>query len=205
MTTILIASNNAHKLQELREIFDQAGIRNVNLITPADAFLTLDPAETGLTYAANALIKARAFVAALRENFVVCDWVLADDSGLEVDALNGRPGLLSARYAKAAPAGDGCKAILNELIGVPKSKRLARFRAVIAASDLQGETQLFEGVCEGAIGVEKLGAHGFGYDPIFLVDGKRSMAELAPLEKHRISHRGSAMRQLINALKLHGA
>ncbi len=202
MTTILIASNNAHKLQELSEIFDLVGVQGVKLITPQDAALTLDPAETGLTYVANALIKARAFATALRENFVVCDWVMADDSGLEIDALNGRPGLLSARYAKASPGGDGCKAVLNEMIGVPKANRAARFRAVIAMSNLQGETRTFEGVCEGTIGVEKRGEQGFGYDPIFLVDGRRSMAELSPVEKHRISHRGHATRAVIDALQL---
>jgi XTP/dITP diphosphohydrolase len=205
MTTILIASNNAHKLQEMREIFDLAGARDATLLSPQDASIDLDPAETGLTYKANALIKARAFAKVLRERYVVCDWVLADDSGIEVDALNGRPGLLSARYAKAAPGGDGCKALLTELIGVPKSQRAARFRCVIAAVNLQGTEHIFEGVCEGAVHIEPRGVGGFGYDPLFLIDGQRCLAELQAHEKHALSHRGKATRAAIETLNLRGA
>jgi XTP/dITP diphosphohydrolase len=202
MPTVLIASNNAHKLQEMREIFELAGAAHVRLITPADAHIDIDPAETGLSYKANALIKARAFAAALREKFVVCDWVLADDSGIEVDVLNGRPGLLSARYAKTAPGGDGCKALLNEMIGVPRTSRSARFRCVIAISTLTGVEHTFEGVCEGSVHIEPRGSGGFGYDPIFLVDGTRCMAELSPREKHTLSHRGKATRAAIATLRL---
>jgi XTP/dITP diphosphohydrolase len=202
MTTVLIASNNAHKLQEMREIFDLAGVGHVQLLAPKDAHIDIDPAETGLTYKANALIKARAFAAALREKFVVCDWVLADDSGIEVDALNGRPGLLSARYAKAAPQGDGCKALLNEMLKVPRSSRSARFRCVIAMSSLAGVEHTYEGVCEGSVHIETRGKGGFGFDPIFLVDGTRCMAELLPREKHALSHRGKATRAAIAALSL---
>jgi len=131
-------------------------------------------------------------------------WVLADDSGLEVDALNGRPGLRSARYHKAAPNGDGCAALLEEMQAIPAPKRSARFRAVLATIDLQGHEHLFEGVCEGAIGGEKRGVGGFGFDPVFRVAGdptERHMAELLSEEKHRVSHRGLATRQFISHLR----
>ena len=123
-------------------------------------------------------------------------WVIADDSGLEVDALGGRPGLYSARYHKAAPGGDGCAALLTEMAAVPEGQRSARFRAVIAAIDPAGCEHLFEGVCEGEIGPDKRGSGGFGFDPIFRVtsdDRGRHMAELSSDEKHRISHRGRAL------------
>ncbi len=201
MTTILIASNNVHKVGEFREIATLAGMDRIAFLTPADLGLYLDPAETGLTYAANALIKSRAFAQALTQagRGGEVDWVLADDSGLEVDALGGRPGLLSARYHKNAPRQDGCAALLNELIGVPHANRTARFRAVLVLSTLDRKERIFEGVCEGRIGLEKRGVHGFGFDPVFMVDS-RSMAELPPREKHVISHRGVAMRRLLDAL-----
>jgi XTP/dITP diphosphohydrolase len=201
MTTILIASNNAHKAGEFREIAVLAGMDRIAFLTPADLGLDLDPAETGLTYTANALIKSRAFAKALTAagSSGEVDWVLSDDSGLEVDALDGRPGLLSARYHKNAPDNDGCAALLKELLGVAHANRGARFRAVLVLSTLDRKEQIFEGVCEGRIGLEKRGINGFGFDPVFMVD-KRAMAELPSREKHVLSHRGVAMRRLLAAL-----
>jgi XTP/dITP diphosphohydrolase len=201
MTTILIASNNAHKVGEFREIAVLTGMDRIAFVTPADMGLDLDPAETGLTYAANALIKSRAFAKALTQanRAGEVDWVLSDDSGLEVDALGGRPGLLSARYHKNAPGQDGCAALLKEMIGVPHARRGARFRAVLVLSTLSRTERLFEGVCEGRIGLEKRGQNGFGFDPVFMVD-TRAMAELPSREKHVLSHRGVAMRRLLDAL-----
>lgn len=211
MPTLLIASNNAHKLQELREILALAGAADVRLLTPRDLGIDIDPEETAPTYAGNALIKARAFCAALAQKRELpsrrematlksITHILSDDSGLEVDALDGRPGLLSARYHKAAPNGDGCAALLGEMAAVPAARRSARFRAVMALSTPAGIEQLFEGVCEGSVGIEKRGDHGFGFDPVFMVDAASSMAELAPHAKHAISHRGIAMRAVLNAL-----
>ena len=203
MTVFLIASNNAHKHQELGEIFAMHGLQDVQLIMPREVGITIDPEENADTYAGNALIKARAFAAEPKRH---PDWlVLADDSGLEVDALDGRPGLLSARYHKAAPNGDGCTELLREMVGVPTVERSARFRAVLALIDTTGTEHLFEGVCEGAIGPAQRGVGGFGFDPVFAVASsgdKRHMAELSPDEKHRISHRGLAMQKLIRGLGL---
>ena len=123
---------------------------------------------------------------------------MADDSGLEVDALGGRPGLYSARYHKAAPNGDGCTALLREMTAVPDDQRSSRFRAVIALISPDGTEHLFEGVCEGRIGHEKRGEGGFGFDPVFKVaNDSRHLAELSAEEKHHISHRGVAARQVI--------
>lgn len=169
----------------------------MKLITPQDLHLSLDPDETGATYLDNARIKAKAFHQATDL------WVMADDSGLEVDALNGAPGIRSARYHKAAPNQDGCTALLTELAGLPDHRRTARFRALIVLMSPAGEEHLFEGVCEGSIGFEKRGSGGFGFDPVFRVAGDtRHLAELSSEEKHRISHRGLAGQQVIRFLQL---
>lgn len=211
MHTILVASNNAHKLQELREIIALAGAGDaIRLITPNDLALSLDPAETADTYEGNALLKARAFAVALHTPSPSPSlmgrgglFVLADDSGLEVDALGGRPGIYSARYHKAAPGGDGCAALLAEMKDVPEGQRAARFRCAIALITSDGAEYVFDGVCEGHIGHEKRGRNGFGFDPVFVVAGDapaRTMAELSPEEKHRISHRGVATRKVADFL-----
>jgi XTP/dITP diphosphohydrolase len=192
--SILIASNNAHKLQEFHEIFAQFGADGVELVSPRQLGLSLDPEETADTYLGNARIKATAFRRLIHSDH----WVLADDSGLEVDALGGRPGIHSARYHKTAPENDGCAALLRELTGVPEERRTARFRAVIVLIAPHGEEHAFEGVCEGSIGFDKRGSGGFGFDPVFRVArDTRHMAELSGEEKHRISHRGIATQQVI--------
>ena len=197
-SSILIASNNAHKLQEFQEIFTQFGAPEVRLLTPRALGLDLDPDETAETYFGNAQIKAREFYKALGGEH----WVMADDSGLEVDALEGGPGVRSARYHKAAPANDGCAALLGELAGVPDDRRTARFRAVIVLIAPQEDEHVFEGVCEGSIGFDKRGAGGFGFDPVFRVaEDPRHLAEMSATEKHRVSHRGLATQQLIAFLR----
>jgi XTP/dITP diphosphohydrolase len=195
---ILIASNNAHKLQELREIFAADGAA-IEIIAPREIGIHIDPEENADTYAGNALLKARAFAGALhRLPDAPARWVMADDSGLEVDALNGAPGITSARYHRNAPGGDGCAALLREMDGLPDERRAARFQAVIALIGPGGAERLFSGTCEGRIAREKRGRGGFGFDPVFLVadrDCSVTMAELSPEDKHRISHRGIAARQ----------
>ncbi len=158
-------------------------------IAPADLGLHLEVPEDGATYAQNAAAKALAFARAGQ-----C-LALADDSGLEVDALDGRPGVHSARYGGPG-LDDRARAalLLRELEGVPAGQRAARFRAVVAVATPAGEVSLFEGVHEGAIAFAPRGSGGFGYDPIFLVDGHRTDAELGPAEKDRLSHRGRAVR-----------
>jgi len=195
-SSILIATNNAHKLQEFREIFSQFGAGRIQLLTPLGEGLSLDPEETADTYLGNARIKARAFHSARPDL-----WILADDSGLEVDALNGGPGIRSARYHASAPNRDGCAALLDAMAGVPADNRAARFRAVIVLISPEGHEQIFEATCEGSIGFDKRGVGGFGFDPVFRIAADtRHMAELPSAEKHRISHRGRAAQQLIAQL-----
>ncbi|HEY3291245.1 MAG TPA: RdgB/HAM1 family non-canonical purine NTP pyrophosphatase [Anaerolineae bacterium] len=200
----LIASNNAHKHQELREIFASLQAL-IEVVIPRAIGITIDPDETADTYAGNALLKARDFAQALNATASPQTlWVIADDSGLEVDALHGAPGILSSRYHKAAPAGDGCAALLNELASVPDHQRGARFRCAIVLIAPDGSEYMFEGVCEGRIGHEKRGQGGFGFDPVFIPDGDtRTLAEYAPDEKHRISHRGVAARKAVAFLAAH--
>ncbi len=204
MHTILVASNNAHKLQELNEIIALADASSaITLVTPRMLGLAADPDENSGTYLGNAQIKARAFrnlLPSLLEEGMGVGWVLADDSGLEVDALAGRPGVETAPYAKASPNGDGPGALLMEMRDVPADQRSARFRCVIVLNSPDNTEQAFEGVCEGRIGHEKRGEGGFGFDPVFDVGNGRHLAELTPAEKHTISHRGLAMRQVIDFL-----
>jgi len=192
---ILMASNNAHKHGELREIFESLNAP-VELIAPRHIGIDIDPDESAGAYAGNALLKARDFARALKETTVEQGlWVISDDSGLEVDALDGAPGILSARYHKAAPDGDGCTALLSGLAGVPDDRRGARFQCAIVLIAPDGGEYTFFGTCEGRIGHEKRGEGGFGFDPVFIPAGDvRTLAEYAPAEKHRISHRGLAVR-----------
>ena len=201
---LLIASNNAHKHQELREIFEALG-SPIELIAPRQIGIDIDPAESADTYAGNALLKAHGFAHALKTVAPLTElWVISDDSGLEVDALNGAPGLFSARYHKAAPNGDGCAALLSELTGVPDEKRGARFQCAIVLIAPDGAEHTFGGTCEGHIGREKRGMGGFGFDPVFIPAGaQRALAEYTPAEKHRISHRGLAARKAVAFLTAH--
>ncbi len=203
---VLVASNNAHKLQELREIFEAAEAP-VELVAPHEIGIEIEPAETEDTYLGNAQLKARAFARQLREmpgDGAAGLWILADDSGLEVDALDGQPGIFSSRYHKLSPGGDGSAQLLRALDGVPDERRAARFRAVIALIGPDGAEHAFDGACEGRIGHEKRGSGGFGFDPVFVVGGDgRMMAELSASEKHRISHRGIAARRAAEFLTRH--
>ena len=199
----LVASNNAHKHQELREIFAAVDSNDppVTFIAPRDMGIDIDPDESADSYTGNARLKARAFAQVLWQKTateMAETWVIADDSGLEVDALNGRPGIYSARYHKQAPGGDGCAELLRELQRVPDDRRTARFQCAIVLIAPDGSEHTFTGTCEGSIAHEQRGVGGFGFDPVFLVSGGwRTMAELSPHEKHRISHRGVAARQVL--------
>ena len=207
---LLIASNNAHKHTELREIFDAIDAP-VELIAPRAAGIAIDPDESAATYEGNARLKAQEFAAALRASPLAAThaplpWVIADDSGLEVDALTGAPGIYSSRYHRRAPGGDGCAALLDELQATPDDRRAARFQCAIVLIDPDGGEHTFFGTCEGRIAHEKRGAGGFGFDPVFILAGdSRTMAELAPQEKHRVSHRGIAARRAVAYLESHAA
>ncbi|HEY8490921.1 MAG TPA: XTP/dITP diphosphatase [Dehalococcoidia bacterium] len=182
---LLLATGNAGKVRELRQLL--AGVP-FELATPADLGLRLEVEEDGQTYHENALKKATAYAAAAGLP------ALADDSGLEVDVLDGRPGVHSARYVgQAASDGDRIGALLAELRGVPPERRTARFRAVIAVAAPDGRRWTAEGTVEGVIAQEPRGRSGFGYDPIFLLpELGRTMAELPAEEKNRVSHRARA-------------
>lgn len=194
MKQLLLATNNQGKVAEFKRLL--AGIK-VECITPDAIGLHLDVEETGTTYAENASIKALAFA---RASDLAC---LADDSGIEVDALDGRPGLYSARYGgKTLDAMGRNRLLLEELKDIPASRRTARFRAVIAIADPHSpDVRCFEGVQEGTIGQDSRGSAGFGYDPLFLVDGKRTQAEISTAEKDAISHRGQACRLACEYIK----
>ena len=172
--TVVIATNNAHKVEEIETALNFEGWEFKSL---KDAGLVSDPEESGTTFLENARIKARA------AHELACAAVLADDSGLIVDALDGAPGVYSSR----------------ELSAVPLAKRTARFASVLVFIDEDGLETVAEGFAEGHIGLVERGEHGFGYDPLFFPDaynGEVTMAELTQSQKNAISHRGNALREL---------
>jgi XTP/dITP diphosphohydrolase len=185
---LLLATNNAGKVTELRRMLSGCGWE---LVTPADVGLQLEVEEHGATYRENAIAKALQYSQA--SGLVA----LADDSGLEVDALDGRPGVQSARYAGPnASDGDRVQKLLEELRDVPDEARTARFRAVIAVARPDGHVETVDGVVEGRIAREPRGANGFGYDPVFLLPERGlTVAELPSDEKDAVSHRGAAARK----------
>ncbi len=185
MPRLLLATSNPGKIDELRALL--AGLPH-EFTSPAELGLQLEVAETGEDYTANAGLKATAYARAAG-----C-WALADDSGLEVVALNGAPGLRSARLAgPGATDGERRQVLLAQLEPHARPWR-ARFRAVVALASPQGALETAEGACPGEIIPEARGSGGFGYDPIFLVDGTgRTMAELTMAEKNRLSHRARAI------------
>jgi len=191
MSALLLATRNEHKLRELREALP--GVE----IDPLPPEVELPP-EEGETFAENALGKARAAHAATGRT------AIADDSGIEAYGLAGRPGVRSARYAGEEATDEENLAKLLEEVGAQQDRRVA-YVCVIALADEDGSESLFEGRCEGTLAREARGGGGFGYDPAFLPDDtgpddERTMAELAPAEKHAISHRGRAARKLAEHL-----
>jgi XTP/dITP diphosphohydrolase len=182
---LLLATTSRHKLVELQQIF--AGLP-VSLVTASDVGLDLEVDETGSTFEENAVLKARAFA---QESGLPS---LADDSGLEIDALGGEPGVRSKRYAGPdASDADRIALVLRRLEGVPDERRTARFRCAMALATPDALVGTVWGACAGRIGHAPRGRNGFGYDPIFfLPDLGRTMAELTSDQKNAISHRGRA-------------
>lgn len=197
MNKLLIATNNKGKIKELHELLDDMGIE---LVTPSQIDLDLDVIEDGLTYAENAIKKAIAFAGASK---LIS---LADDSGLEVDALDGAPGLYSARYgstdgAKLSDA-ERRKFLVKNLQDKPRPWT-ARFHATVAIAIPNRDTHLAEGWCQGEIIPEERGTGGFGYDPIFLLpELGKTMAELSAENKNRLSHRARAVMNAKPTLKM---
>jgi len=193
---ILVATTNEGKLREYERLL--AGVSDLELETMGALGELVEVVEDRDTFSANAGKKASEIAAVAG---MPC---LADDSGLEVDALGGRPGVRSARYAgEDATDAENNQKLLEALRDVPDAQRTARFRCAIALVDANGrEVALVEGTCEGRIGQEPKGSHGFGYDPLFVPDGfTQTIAELGPETKDRISHRAKAAAKLVPVLR----
>lgn len=201
MPIILVATTNPGKLEEYRHLFE--GVPDAQVVSPNEAEVWVEVAETEPTMAGNALLKARALYNAMpQEAHDTGWWVLGDDSGLEVDALDGAPGVHSNRWAGPnTNAADRNRLLLERLQAVPDEARTARFRTVIALIDPAGQEQFVEGTVEGRIAHEPRGTNGFGYDPIFELPGGKRMAELSPDEKNNISHRGVAGKKAVEVMK----
>lgn len=191
---LLIATNNLDKVSELRDLLGDCGWE---VVSPADVSITLDVEETGTTYAENARIKAEAFS---RASGLAA---LADDSGLEVDALDGEPGAM--HHVNGWDGRDQTERIailLTAMLELPKSKRTARFRAVIVVALPEGRLLEEEGSCDGVIATAPSGDGGFGYDPVFVLpDRGVTMAQLSPAEKNAVSHRGLAAKKMADRLR----
>jgi len=189
LTKLLVGTNNPGKVREYEELLaDLPETLEVTFLTREG--LTLEVEESGETFEENARIKALAYAQA---SGLIS---LADDSGLEVDALGGAPGVHSARYAGPAISdADRYRKLLDALADVPAGQRSARFRCVVALALPDGTVHTADGFCEGEIGFAPRGEHGFGYDPVFVAKGHggRTMAELTPDVKNEISHRARAL------------
>lgn len=191
---LLVATNNKGKLKEYGVLLKGIPFEIVSL---ADVGIDTDVEETGNTFEQNATIKASSYCA------MSGLLTLADDSGLEVDALGGEPGVMSARYAgPQASDDDRVNYLLSKMADVPWEKRTARFVCVIAIATPQRDISLCSGICDGYITYEPKGANGFGYDPVFYFpELDRTMAELTPREKNEVSHRGRAAQEARKLLK----
>ncbi len=186
MNKLILATNNRDKIDEIKSILEDADFEILSA-SDFDDFPEIE--ETGKTLAENAILKAET----IRDRYgLPC---LADDTGLEVDYLDGAPGIYSSRFAgEGGSYDDNVNKLLSMLEGVPPAKRTARFKTVIAFADSSGEIHTVDGVLEGIIGTEPKGTFGFGYDPVFVFEGMNvALAELPPAEKNKISHRSRAL------------
>jgi XTP/dITP diphosphohydrolase len=191
---LLLATRNRNKVVEIQQALEATDWQMVIL---SDIPNAPDVEEDGATFEQNALKKARS---AARVSKL---WTLAEDSGLEIDALGGEPGVKSARYAgEGASDADRIRKVLDQLSSVPDERRTARFRCVMCIIDPAGNENCFEGRCEGRIAAQPRGSSGFGYDPVFVPDGyDKTFAELGLGVKGKISHRARAMQQVIEYLR----
>ena len=191
---LLVATRNAGKIRELADMLADIKVEWLSL---DDIAVTHEVAETGSTFEENAILKANEY--AKKSQLLT----LADDSGLEVDALGGRPGVHTARYGGPMLTSEQrYQLLLDELVNVPQGKRTARFRCVVAISRPGGLVGTSEGVCEGVIAMRPAGDGGFGYDPIFYIPKRaKTMAELPAYVKQQISHRGQAFARITPLLR----
>jgi len=197
--TVVLATRNLHKLDEVRRILAAAGA-SVDLVSVALFPDVPDVVETGLTFAENAVLKATATATATRLP------AIADDSGLAVDALNGMPGVFSARWAgRHGDDAANLELLLRQVADVPDPRRGAAFVCAAALATPSGGTVVEEGRLTGRLAHEPRGTYGFGYDPVFIPDGEtRTTAEMSPAEKDAVSHRGRAFRALAAHLRTVG-
>lgn len=181
---LYVATKNAHKLKEIKEILDDVDVRSVYDVVDS----SVDVEETGVTFVENASLKARTL------SKLVEGYVIADDSGISVDALDGAPGVYSARFAGGnATDGQNNEKLMNIMKPLPPEECGASYVCVIALAKSGLVERTFSGLCGGAIAKEYKGEHGFGYDPMFLLPDGRHMAELTDAEKNSISHRFMAL------------
>jgi len=197
--TVVLATRNLHKLDEVRRIVAAAGA-SVDLVSVALLPDVPDVVETGLTFAENAVLKATATATATRLP------AIADDSGLAVDALNGMPGVFSARWAgRHGDDAANLELLLRQVADVPDPRRGAAFVCAAALATPSGGTVVEDGRLTGRLAHEPRGTYGFGYDPVFIPDGEtRTTAEMSPAEKDAVSHRGRAFRALAAHLRTVG-
>ena len=191
---IIVATKNQGKLREIRDVLKGLKLQIHGL---CDFPNVPEIEEDGKSFIENALKKAQFYSNYFNK------MTLTDDSGLEVDALNGSPGIYSARYAgDKASDQENRKKLLKEMEGVPVSKRGARFKCIIAMVSPEGQEAVVEGTCKGRIGFKEVGKRGFGYDPLFILPRyRKTMAQLTLEEKNRVSHRGKALRKLRKIIK----
>ena len=190
---IILASNNINKLKELRE---KLSAFNIEVISQKEAGFDIEVEETGTTFEENAILKAEAIYELCKKP------VIAEDSGLEIDCLDGMPGVYSHRYAgENATDEDRINKVLNLMKDVPEEKRTARFKCVGCYIDKTGQKHIFEGTAEGKIANEPQGENGFGYDPIFICELGTTFAKISSEEKNSISHRGRMTNAFIKYLE----
>jgi XTP/dITP diphosphohydrolase len=195
MTCIIAATRNPGKIREIRQI-----LKPLEIISLSDLGFNEEIPETGSSFYENALLKATGISDKFKKDYPQA-YILADDSGLEIDALGGRPGIFSARYAAGNPG------IISEMSGIPAVKRNARFSCVMVLLSPGGEINKSEGRCEGRIGFTIRGSNGFGYDPIFLVKRlfyRKTMAEIPDNLKNTLSHRKKALDGIKKILRKNG-
>lgn len=192
MKKIIFATGNEGKMREVRMILAETGYE---ILSMKEAGIDIDIVEDGKTFEENAMIKAKAIAVTPEAAGAV---VLADDSGLEIDALGGEPGIYSARYeGEDTPYEIKNRKLIDRLEGVPDEKRTARFVCAIAAAFPNGDVKTVRGTIEGRINYDPVGENGFGYDPIFYVpEFDCTTAQLSPEQKNEISHRGKALRMI---------
>ena len=194
MRKLLVATHNQGKVREYRDLLADLPVE-VTYLDPEG--ITLEVAETGATFEENARLKASTYAG------LSGLWTWADDSGLEVDALGGGPGVYSARYAGPdATDADRYRKLLDALAAVPWDQRTARFRCTVALATPEGMLRTVDGVCEGIIAFGPAGSNGFGYDPVFyLPEADQTMAQLPPEVKNQVSHRGRAAKSALAVLR----